>query len=105
MHQAPLPFAVARAGDPETSWQAADSQTGQRLRDSQRVVLTVMRRYPGGLTDEELRAAIDRTGYPISDSGLRTRRSELVRLGRVRDTGFRRVTRAGRHTIVWEAVT
>lgn len=95
--------AVARGSDPGTSWQAAHSQEPQRLRQSQQAVLAVLRRSAIGLTDEELRFEIDAEGYRISDSGLRTRRSELVRLGLAADSGLRRVTAAGRQTIVWRA--
>ena len=104
-----LPFdldvAHARRTDPETSHAAAESLDPTRLRRSQEFVLGVLRAYPAGLTDEELREAVDRTGYAISDSGLRTRRSELVRLGLVEDSGERATTLAGRQTIVWAATS
>lgn len=102
------PHAVARRGDPSTSWEAADSVTG--IRESQRIVLATLRR-TGPLTDEQLLDKVTdalRNGYleayRISPSGCRTRRAELVALGLVRDTGRRDLTASGRHTIVWEAV-
>lgn len=91
----------ARATDPDTSHAAAASQDPVRLRRSQEFVLAIIRNHPYGLTDEQLRVAVDSTGYAISDSGLRTRRSELVRLRLVADSGRRELTDAGRHTIVW----
>jgi hypothetical protein len=37
----------------------------------------------------------------MSVSGARTRRSELVDVGMVEDSGRRELTQAGRQTIVW----
>jgi len=36
-----------------------------------------------------------------SESGIRTRRSQLVKLGFVQDSGFRLPTRSGKSAIVW----
>ena len=36
-----------------------------------------------------------------SDSGLRTRRNELVRMGLLADTGQTRPIRSGRQAILW----
>lgn len=91
---------VARRTDPGTSWAAANSVT--RVRASQwRIYIILLD--SDGLTDEELIRAVASGGWQMSDSGVRSRRSELVHLGWVHDTGTRRLTAAGRHTIVWAA--
>lgn len=93
----------ARRSDPGTSHQAAASV--RQLTAKQRAVRTVLRRY-GSLTDEQIREKYDyevrMAGLPVqSESGLRTRRAELVRRGDVVDTGDRRVMSTGRKAIVW----
>lgn len=90
--------AVARAGDPQTSWQAAQSVTPEALRASQQQVLDILRKH-GPLTDEGIYRYVN---GEQSVSGARTRRSELVDVGLVRDSKARARTAAGRQTIVWE---
>lgn len=89
--------AVARRSDPGTSWEAAESVTG--IRESQAEVLALFREH-GPMTDEEARA---RYRGRQSVSGFRTRRSELVDRGLVRDTGERRRMTTGRRAVVWAA--
>jgi hypothetical protein len=101
--------AYARRGDPSTSWEAAASVTG--IRESQREILAILRQTPDGMTDEALIAEhVSRVrghgalaGKPMSVSGVRSRRAELVDMGLVRDSGRRSTTVAGRKTIIWEA--
>lgn len=89
---------VARNTDPGTSWAAAKSVVD--VRESQwRVYLAFLD--ADGFTDEELIAHARGLAWPMSDSGIRTRRHELVTKGWLCDTGERRLTAAGRHTIVW----
>ncbi|WP_051103521.1 hypothetical protein [Terracoccus sp. 273MFTsu3.1] len=90
--------AVARATDPETSHEAAAS-VGD-VRESQRFVHSLLKA-SGGATDEALVNTTQNLGFPISPSGLRTRRSELVRLGLVEDSGERERLASGRRAIVW----
>ena len=95
----------ARSTDPQTSADAARSVT--RLRPKQEAVLKVLKAY-GWLTLEQLVQNYGRihreVGLPQqSDSGIRTRCSELVAMGLVRDTGERRKMSTGRMAIVWEA--
>lgn len=94
---------VARRTDPETSWAAARSIPADQLRESQRAVLAMLRRF-GPMTDEGIAEALAGTQYVISPSGARTRRSELVAAGYVRDSGKRVRLPSGRQSIVWEAV-
>jgi len=68
-------------------------------------ILGLFRKH-GPMVDDRLImvAAEFSAGRKMSVSGIRTRRSELVRLGMVRDTGRRRVLQTGRLSIVWAAV-
>ena len=105
-----MTVAHARRTDPETS-RAAAASIGD-LRERQYAVLKVLRKRPAaGFTDEELVDLYN--GYarmwqsrsdvypPQSPSGIRTRRSELVRLGFVEWSGERRVMTTGRLARVW----
>lgn len=97
--------AHARNTDPETSHAAARSITSERIRASQQIVLSILKTY-GPLTDEDIWSYVLGLGHRghLSPSGARTRRSELVALGRVRDTGERKTLASGRQAIVWAAV-
>lgn len=86
----------ARSTDPETSWQAAKSV--KNLRYSQQAVLDVITRYQP-VSDEEIYRQLL---LPMSTSGARTRRKELVQKGLVCDSGKRGLTKSGRKTILWE---
>lgn len=96
--------AHARGSDPDTSHEAAATVTN--LRTSQRRILELLERF-GPASDEDLqvywRQLQDYEDWPpISPSGLRSRRAELVTKGLVYDTGKRGVTSSGRKTIEWE---
>lgn len=98
-----LPNAArARRSDPETSHAAAASLSVDRLREQQRYVLMLLEIW-GPSTDVQLARfhATDSDAPRMSPSGLRTRRAELVRMGKVRDTGGRVVLPTGRKAIVW----
>lgn len=96
------PLAPVRAADPPTSHAAARSVNVVGGRE---IVLRALSGSLRGYTDEELYAVIRDSGEkPISMSGARTRRSELVAAGLVRDSGERRRSMSGRTAIVWEAV-
>jgi transcription initiation factor IIE alpha subunit len=60
-------------------------------------VLALLVRKPAGLTDEEIQHALG-----INPSTQRPRRIELVRDGKVRDSGRVRKTTSGRDAAVWE---
>ena len=96
------PRAHARRTDPHTSHEAAASVT--RIRESQRFILSVLQQC-GPMVDEVLvkQACNQQKGRNMSVSGIRTRRSELVRLGLVRNSGKRRLP-SGRLSIIWRAV-
>jgi hypothetical protein len=91
--------AVARRSDPDTSHDAAASVT--RISEMQALIVQVLE-ICGPLSDTALRGhVIDHTDVRISDSGLRTRRRELVEMGKVRDSGQRVTLPTGRQSIVW----
>lgn len=95
--------ARARPTDPHTSHEAAVSVNG--LRPKQHAVLRVFNDR-GSLTLENLVILYKYWHYqpPQSDSGIRTRASELVAQGRLRNTGRTAKTSSGRNAIIWEAV-
>jgi hypothetical protein len=95
----------ARRTDPDTSRLAAYALSN--LSDARRAVLGVLVDLGGLATDERLAEAYTATEGLIrqSPSGLRTRRSELVDLGLVRDSLQRVRLPSGRWSIVWAVVT
>jgi hypothetical protein len=89
----------ARELDPSTSHQAASSVTG--LAFSYRVILGALRDY-GPMNDENLIKVWRKTQTKTaSDSGIRSRRSELAATGLVIDSGERQRMDSGRMSIVW----
>lgn len=83
----PTITAHARAGDPETSHDAAAAQSPAKLSEAQRAVLDCLTQF-GPMHDVHLVQAYQRwykhAGWPAqSDSGIRTRRKELVAQGHV----------------------
>lgn len=96
-----MPF--ARTTDPETSHEAAASV--KNLTATQDAILALFTSTSVALTDESLVALYHRArshGAPYaSDSGIRSRRAELVRLGKLRDTGLKIKLASGRNAILW----
>lgn len=95
-------IAHARRTDPDTSHEAAHALTSDVVRRSQQIVLAALHNM-GPSTDRDLYEQSASVRHYCSLSGARTRRKELVVLGKVRDTGLRRMIGKRRH-IVWEAV-
>jgi hypothetical protein len=91
-------MARARNTDPVTSHLAAES-VGDVTR-TQEYILKALRK---ARTDVELVEAYTnlRTAPRASESGIRSRRAELVRKGLVIDTGKRVRLDSGRYAIVW----
>lgn len=99
-------MSYARHTDPETSHEAAASLRDDKVRASQQAVLMILLRF-GPMTDTKLIEHYYSFGDfqpQQSESGIRTRRGELVKKGRVRDSGKRERLASGRRSIVWEAV-
>jgi hypothetical protein len=89
----------ARSSDPQTSHDAADSV--KDVTATQSFIVRVLSRR--ARTDTQLIEAYRNyvKAPKASDSGIRSRRSELVALGVVADTGKRVVLPSGRSSIVW----
>lgn len=90
-----MPF--ARTTDPETSHEAAQSITNITPLKQE-----ILQRLMTPMTDADLIAVI-RNGSRllVTESGVRSRRAELVQAGLVKDTGERVKLATGRSAIVW----
>lgn len=98
--------ARARRTDPETSHAAAQSVD---VNPNQQGILTVFRRYKT-MTDQEMVSHYDNArlfenwGKRLpqqSESGMRTRRAELVKKGVIEWNGHKKVLDTGRQARVW----
>ena len=89
----------ARKTDPRTSHEAAESV--QNITATKAYVLKALRR---PRNDAQLIEAYRsyKTAPIASESGIRSRRAELVDAGLVRDSGKRVKMASGRSSIVWE---
>jgi hypothetical protein len=89
----------ARATDPKTSHDAGDAVSD--ITETKAYILRVLGKK--ARNDSELLECYRayRRAPIASDSGIRSRRSELVKAGKVIDTGQRVVLRSGRLSIVW----
>jgi hypothetical protein len=94
--------AKARKTDPSTSHEAAASVVN--ITDTQKVILHLLKK---PMTDLELvqtfYKSVNRNVLWASESGIRSRRSELVQRGKVVDTGAREKLPSGRNAIVWRS--
>lgn len=97
---------IARNTDPQTSHDAAKSVSN--VERTKEILWHMLRILPS--TDEQLVIAynelvnINPLKTPrASESGIRTRRSELVAENMIEDSGERVKTRSGRSAIVWRA--
>jgi hypothetical protein len=88
----------ARKTDPQTSHDAAESV--ERVTDTQLYILQALRK---PRTDVQLVEAYGKLKRAprASESGIRSRRAELVRKGLVVDAGIKQMLPSGRMAIVW----
>ncbi len=96
---------LARTTDPETSHEAAASV--RNLTATQQVILDLFKKAGWALTDNDLigwyKWATSNFDAPsASESGIRSRRAELTRAGKLRDSGLRAMLPSGRKAILWE---
>lgn len=103
----PIERAHARNTDPVTSHEAAESIPSDKIRFSQEAVMDVFKRC-GSMHDKMFISRYQhyQTAWALpkqSESGLRTRRSELVTKGRLVDSGEKVVLPdSNRRAIVWK---
>jgi hypothetical protein len=92
-------MALARTTDPQTSHEAAASV--DNVSQTQYYIWLALRR---PATDTELVERYNNTARAprASESGIRSRRAELVELGMVEDSGLRQKLPSGRNAIVWK---
>jgi hypothetical protein len=93
------PKANARRTDPDTSHEAAASFSEKRLTAIQGDVLSFFRQVRRA-TDEELERVL-LVKYP-GFSTLRKRRTDLLQMGLLRDSGQRKRNASGHNMILWE---
>jgi hypothetical protein len=87
----------ARTTDPETSHEAAMSVTNITPLKQE-----ILQRLMTPMTDTDLYAILFTSSRLIvTESGVRSRRAELVQAGLVKDTGERVKLATGRKAIVW----
>jgi hypothetical protein len=93
-------YTRARKRDMKTSKMAAN---GLDLSKGQKRVMIAFRSRPP-MTDEELIVTLQELGLPLTPSGARSRRAELVKKGAIKDSGQRRAGQTGNMMTVWEVV-
>ena len=96
MSQLPLNYDPPRVKGSDTSVAAADSMAAETSRRRGLVLEAIRQRGAHGATDDELEVELHLRHQTAS-----ARRRELVLLGKVRDSGWRRATRSGRKASVW----
>lgn len=92
-------MAKARNTDPVTSHHAAESVKDVTV--TQAFILRIIEKRPR--TDSDLIQAYRqyKTAPMASESGIRSRRAELVSKGLLGDTNIRKILPSGRRSIVW----
>ena len=98
-------YPKARWNNPATSKEADESIPLERVSEMQGKILTILR-FHGPMSDETLiEHYLDYWPDSATDQGIRSRRGELVRKGRVVDSGKRSKTKYGRACVVWRVAS
>lgn len=93
--------------DPSTSFEAARSIKTENITKTMSGILDILRngpRHDSGIVHAYNALSIHHIVPFASDSGIRSRRAQLVELGLVEDSGKRVKTNSGRMSIVWQVV-
>jgi hypothetical protein len=98
-------YAKSRWNDPDTSREAARSIDPESLSMMQERIVVCFKFHGPEMSDEKLVELYHGHWDEGTDQGIRSRRGELVRKGRVFDTGKRTVTKYGRSAVVWRLVS
>jgi hypothetical protein len=69
------------------------------MTDAEKVVYTLD--VVGPLSDYGVYHAAKALGFKMTPSSARSRRAELTRAGKIRDTGLRELSSTGRKAVVW----
>lgn len=77
-------------------------QPEQELSTAQREVLSLFAPNGWPISDADLCRLAHAAGIQQTDSGIRTRRAELVDLGYITDSGERETTENGRQAVRWK---
>jgi hypothetical protein len=95
--------APTRHGDPDTSFEAAEKISGNRMTAAMLDVLRVLQAYQDrSLSDEELCVHYHSLGMMRqTDQSIRSRRAQLHRLGYVGEVGFT-INRNGNRCRTWK---
>lgn len=95
-------YAKSRWDNPDTSRQAAESIPLERVSETQKRVIEVFRFNDWEMSDERLvELYLDYWPASATDQSIRSRRGELVRKGKIFNTGKRTVTKYGRSAVIW----
>jgi hypothetical protein len=96
-------FSVPRArwSNPPTSRQAAQSIPLKKVSLTQQRIIQVFKFNGGQMSDERLVELYHSYWDEGTDQGIRSRRGELTRRGKIFDTGKRGTTKYGRSCIIW----
>jgi hypothetical protein len=97
-----VPVAGARSTDPASAHAAAARQTPDRIRESHRLVLSLLSEH-GPMTDFELAERASRVlAKTVKQTSIGPRRSELKKLGYVIDSGTTGPSDMGAESIRWK---
>lgn len=98
-------YPKSRWNNPPTSRAAAQSISLDRVTQTQERILTVFK-FHGPLSDEQLEEHFeDYWPNSASPQGVRSRRGELVRMGKIIDSGRRSTTKYGRSCVIWRVAS
>lgn len=91
----------ARNTDPQTSHDAAKSVN--EVTRTKKAILSLLRTHQSDmqLVANYIKLVSQNKAPKASESGIRSRRAELVKLGLVKDTGKRDLSASNRQMIVW----